>query len=288
MNQASLFEDESPIPIPIPVPGRMGRVEVRSVQSRSILSRASGQADAYDFTLNPYVGCAFGCAYCYAAFFVPDEARAASWGEWVDVKTNALALLMRQRRLPGARVYLGSVTDPYQPVERETGLTRSLLAFMVELKPQPRIVVQTRSDLVLRDVDLLRRFAHLRVNVTVTTDSDAVRKRFEPACPGISRRLAALRELKAAGLRTGACLSPLLPVENVPEFAATIAALDADVVVAQQLHTTRGRFAAGTREPALELARESGWNEAAYARTVAELRSRLPHLYEGKDGFFPE
>lgn len=268
MAQPSLFEDA--------LPQRFGGVEVRQVAARSILTPANGRLGVYDFSVNPYVGCGFGCSYCYAAFFVPDERRAAEWGRWVDVKANALALLQKTRGVAGAKVYFGSVTDPYQPLERETGLTRSLLEFMVELKPQPRIVIQTRSDLPLRDLDLLRRFERLRVNVSLTTDDDAVRKRFEPSCLSIERRMEGLRKLKEAGLRTSACLSPLLPVGDPEGFAHALLDLKADRYGVSPFHETRGRFAAGTRPLALELAQEYGWDGAAYAETVRRMGRILP------------
>lgn len=267
MDQPALFEEEAP--------RRFGNVEVRQISARSILTPANGRLDRYDYSLNPYVGCGFGCSYCYAAFFVPDERRAAAWGTWIDVKANALTLLRRTSGLAGAKIYLGSVTDPYQPLERETGLTRSLLEAMVEIRPQPRIVIQTRSDLPLRDADLLLRFEHLRVNVSVTTDDDAVRKRFEPSCLSIDRRLEGLRQMKEAGLRTSACLSPLLPVTDPEGFATRLRDLPADRYGVSPFHETQGRFAAGTRPLALELAEEYGWNGAAYAETVRRMEGIL-------------
>ncbi|RYG27121.1 radical SAM protein [bacterium] len=268
MAQPTLFEDEAP--------RTFGTVQVRQVSARSILTPANGQLSAYDFSLNPYVGCGFGCSYCYAVFFVPDEDRASQWGRWVDIKANALDLLKRAKNLAGAKLYIGSVTDPYQPLERETGLTQSLLEFMVDLEPQPRIVIQTRSDLPLRDLDLLRRFDHLRVNVSVTTDDDAVRKRFEPSCLSIERRLEGLRKLKEAGIRTSACLCPLLPVTRPEPFAQTLLNLKADRYGVGPFHEGKARFAAGTRPLALELAEEFGWDRAAYERTVAIMRRTLP------------
>jgi DNA repair photolyase len=268
VSQPTLFNDEAPVPF--------GNVVVRQVAARSIVTKANGQLSAYDFSMNPYVGCGFGCSYCYAAFFMPDEERAAAWGKWIDVKANALELLRRTPGLAGAKIFLGSVTDPYQPLERETGLTRSLLEFMIDVRPQPRIVIQTRSDLALRDLDLLRRFDHLRVNVSVTTDDDAVRKRFEPSCLSIDRRIEGLRKLKEAGVRTSACLCPLLPVTDPEGFARRLLAVKADRYGVGPFHEGRGRFAAGTRTLALDLAQEYGWDRSAYERTVAVMRRILP------------
>ena len=93
---------------------------------------------------------------------------------------------------------MSSVTDPYQPIERRLELSRELLRELVQ--HQPRLVIQTRSNLVRRDIDLLREFdAYVQVNVTVTTDSEKVRKAFEPYCPSNEKRLEAVSELSSAG-----------------------------------------------------------------------------------------
>jgi len=82
----------------------------------------------YDYSLNPYSGCSYGCSYCYAAFFVRDDQKRESWGNWVIVKENALQVLRKMRTdLRGKTVYMSSVTDPYQPIERRLKLVRSLL-----------------------------------------------------------------------------------------------------------------------------------------------------------------
>lgn len=269
-----------------PFPGRMGRAEIAYVDARTILTRATGFMSDYDFTLNPYSGCSYGCSYCYAAFFARTAERQDTWGEWVDVKQNALDKLRRMRTdLRGKRIYMSSVTDPYQPIERHLGLVRALLT---ELIPrQPRLVVQTRSPLVTRDIDLFQRLDHVRVNMTVTTDDDEVARAFEKWCPRNRFRLDAIAEVTAAGIPTSITMTPLLPVTDPERFADRLLATGVTHFVVQQFHTARSRFVAGTREPAEELIRERGWDDAAYRRTVEVLRSRLPHLDEGREGFTP-
>ena len=102
--------------------------------------------DEYDFTLNPYSGCSFGCTYCYAAFFSKTREQRDRWGYWVMVKENALELLERRKRgaLDGKRIYMSTVTDPYQPIERQLDLTRGLLEVLAD-RHSPKLVVQTRS-----------------------------------------------------------------------------------------------------------------------------------------------
>jgi DNA repair photolyase len=267
-------------------PQRIGDTEVGYHDAASILTRATGFMSDYDFTLNPYSGCGFGCSYCYAAFFSRDPQRSASWGRWVEVKRNALEKLDRMRTpLAGKAIYMSSVTDPYQPIERHLELVRGLLEALAE--HQPRLVVQTRSPLVTRDVDVLQRFDHVRVNMTITTDSDAVRKVFEPMCPSNRARLAAITKVAASGIETCVTMTPLLPVERPEQFARELLDSGARRFVVQPFHADRGRFVAGTREAALTLVRELGWTPDRYRATVDTLREHLPVLIEGRDGFAP-
>jgi DNA repair photolyase len=185
-------------------------------EARGILTpqREGALGGRYAFTLNPYRGCAFGCSYCYAKGFAHDSRLEASWGGWVEAKMNAAELLYREaRRLAGARVFMSSATDPYQPAERAHRLSRACLRVMLSMLPGPELVtVHTRSPYVLDDLELLRAFGErLEVAVSVTTDDDGVRKLFEPTAPSIRRRLETLRALREAGVRTRASVSPALP-----------------------------------------------------------------------------
>lgn len=268
-------------------PANIGGTSVAYRSASSILTHASGFMADYDFTLNPYSGCGFGCSYCYAAFFSRDRELQNSWGDWVEVKENALSLLKRMRTpLGGASIYMSSVTDPYQPIERKLGLVRDVLLELV--RHQPRLVVQTRSPLVTRDIDVLSRFEHVRVNMTVTTDSEDVRKTFEPGCPGNRFRLRAIAEVHAAGIETSVTMTPLLPVADPVAFASALRETGVRRFVVQPFHADRGRFVAGTREPALALLREMDWDTARYRSTVDVLRRELPSLEEGREGFAPQ
>lgn len=270
------------------VPERAGRAQVTLKEKAKILSRAQGFMGDYDFTLNPYSGCQFGCAYCYAAFFVNDVQKRQDWGGWVEVKTNAVQELERSRSIFNRKIYMSSVTDPYQPLEAKIGLTREILQVLSSPLKMPRLVVQTRSPLVERDLDLLSKIKHVRINMTVTTDSETIRKKFEPLCPAIEGRLEALRAAKAAGLRTCVCITPMLPLEDPEKFALRLAALKADIYVTQPFKPSNGPFAASTRSIALEIVQEFGWTTRDYENALLMLRSKLPNLYEGREGFMPE
>ncbi len=108
----------------------VGVAEVSYDDTKDILTRASGFMSEYDFTLNPYSGCSFGCTYCYAAFFATSKEKQDQWGYWVKVKDNAREKLdSRKKPLDGKLIYMSSVTDPYQPIERKLKLTQSLLVY---------------------------------------------------------------------------------------------------------------------------------------------------------------
>ncbi|MBS1717094.1 MAG: radical SAM protein [Armatimonadetes bacterium] len=258
---------------------RLGPAFISEVPNAKALKKGVGMLKDFDFTLNPYIGCAFGCSYCYAAAFVADEEKREDWGKWVEVKTSA-AHELRKTDLRNKRVYMSSATDPYQPVEAHTMLTRSLLEAMLEPFRQPMLTVQTRSPLVTRDIDLLKRFDWVQVNMSVTTDCDDIRRAFEPSCPSIERRLEAVQELKDAGIRTQICLAPLLPLRDATGFGKRLRELAADRYVVGAFHDTDRKFAASTRDAGLRTAREWNWDYRSYRVAVSLLRKELSHLSE--------
>lgn len=263
-------------------------VEYTTRHSSSILSKASGYIGSYDYTLNPYSGCAFGCSYCYAASFAPTRDKRENWGSWVDVKENALELLKKKRKRPliDQTIYISSVTDPYQPIERKLQLTRGVLQELLDYH-SVKVVIQTRSPIVTRDIDLLTRFTYARVNVTITTDDDEVRRAFEPRCPSIQQRMDAVQQVAAAGIFTAVTMAPLLPVRQPQAFAERLRATGARRFVTQYFQPKCGPFAGGTAEEALLLAELLKWTPQRYAEVRAIMGAALPNLYEGRDGFAP-
>ena len=265
---------------------KLGHSSIYYKEASSILSPATGFMDSYDFTLNPYSGCSFGCSYCYAAFFARDNELREQWGYWVNVKANGLALLKKRRKKPliDKAVYMSSVTDPYQPIEKELQLTRDLLRELADYH-QVRLVVQTRSPLVTRDMDLFARFPTVQVNMTITTDSERVRKVFEPLCPGNKVRLQAIRQVHEAGIPACITMTPLLPIENAHTFAQELLDTGISRYIVQPFHVDRGKFTAGTRDEAVRLTQELGWTPARYAEVVAIIKQYIPDIGEGKTGF---
>ena len=255
-------------------PDAQGAADVIYADASNILARPTGRLEGLDFTLNPYQGCTFACTYCYAAFFVADEVQRERWGRWVRVKTNAIEKLRNSRRnLHGRTVLMSSATDPYQPIEAKLELTRSLLPILAHRGA--RLAVLSRSPLVTRDIDLFRRFQEINITLSITTDSEAVRKRFEPQCASIERRLEAISQLTEAGFNTRINVAPLLPLDNAQAFAQRIIETGASRVHIGTFHETSGPFASGTRTPALAIAREMGWTEERREIVKEELRRYL-------------
>lgn len=261
----------------------VGRAEVSRKSDSLMVRPASGFLKAFDFALNPYHGCAFGCTYCYAKHFVAEDEKKIGWGTWVSVK-GALGPL---EKLAGATIYVGSATDPYQPLEATEQITRRVLETLLQLRTPPLIVIQTRSPLVLRDADLLSQFPHRRVNLSITTDSESVRREFEASCPSIFRRMEAAERLVELGIPVGICVAPMLPIQDPVRFASTLRGLRAQRYGLSWFHRDRGTFAAGTDRAVMERLREIGWTELEFQRASRILRVELPLMAKG-NVFDPE
>ncbi|NPV71960.1 MAG: radical SAM protein [Firmicutes bacterium] len=202
----------------------MGGAVVREIECKSALVKSG--IEGVDFVLNPYTGCAHSCVYCYAQFMTRFRPHPEPWGRFVDVKVNFARTLDREsRRLfgrslcpPGdepVEVMLSSVTDPYQPVEREYGITRACLKVLSthsNTSAEPPVVsVLTKSDLVVRDLDVLATLPSVDVGFTVTTPDDRVSATLEPGAPVSSRRLSAMEALSGKGIPTWAFFGPVIP-----------------------------------------------------------------------------
>jgi DNA repair photolyase len=180
-----------------------GRLTVREVRCNTLLHPLTYR-DSTGYTANLYKGCTHGCVYCYAPSLTHDERK---WGTYVDVKVNASQVLERELRgLRKDEVFLSSASDPYQPVEARYGVTRRCLDVLQ--RHRYPVSILTRSPLVLRDLDLIKRFEWVRVGMSIT--SVPVR-RFEPGVPPLQRRIDTLRRLSKAGVSTWVSLAPVIP-----------------------------------------------------------------------------
>jgi len=260
---------------------------MEQINARSIFSPAIGfiRRGGFDWTCNPYVGCSFGCTYCYATFLPQNRRPREDWGRWFQAKTNAVEVARKQApRIAGQALYMSSVTDPYLPAERGLALTRGILEVLVP--HQPRLLMQTRGPLVVRDLDVLSRFESIRVNISIPTDSEKVRQVFEPKAPPLERRWQAATAVRAAGLPVGICVTPMLPLEDSEAFIRRLVEFQPDVLVTQDFHDSCGGFGADTGAAARRLLAECRWTAEDYQRTVDKIRDDLP-AYEGETGFFP-
>ena len=179
---------------------------VDEVYAKTILSKSK----VFDYTINPYIGCEHSCTYCYARFMKRFTDHKEEWGTFVDVKVNAASLLQREikKKRPGI-VWISGVCDPYQPLEKDYELTKRCLEILLE-HGWP-VTVQTKSPLVLRDVESLRKFDEVEVGLTITTADENIRKIFEPNSPPVEQRIETLEKLHSAGVKTFAMIAPLLP-----------------------------------------------------------------------------
>lgn len=182
---------------------------------KTILNTGTGFLSGYTHSLNPYTGCSFGCSYCYVRQMPVSLFREGEWGNWVDVKNGAANLLSKELHRVKAKgnvtIFMSSSTDPYQPIEYKEKVTRSLLEVMVE-NPPDFLLVQTRSPLVSRDIDLLQQLKdRVRVSMTIETDLETIRKHFTPEAPPIQARFKALEKLADAGIPTQVAIAPILP-----------------------------------------------------------------------------
>lgn len=212
MSNLDLFlgMDEAPVP-------RAPRIE--EVRTRCALppSRLPG----LDYALNPYVGCQHDCLYCYAPY-VTKRPR-SDWTK-VQARTDLPQVLAKEIKGKSGMIGLGTVTDPYQEAERHLLITRRCL---MEIIPHHlKVSALTKSDLILRDLDLFRDLEG-EVGITVTSVSDAISREFEPGAPLPGKRLDALCQLSEAGINAYALIGPLLPVLEQKDTSELLDALAA-------------------------------------------------------------
>lgn len=183
-------------------------MKVEEIEAKSIITE-SGLPDS-DFVINPYVGCVHGCVYCYARFMKKFTDHDELWGEFLDVKINAPDLIPQNTdKYQGKSITIASVTDPYQPIEEKYELTRKILEKLIPLEPD--LCVMTKSDLITRDIDLLKQFEQCKAGISLSTIDNDLKKEVEPGASLPNKRLEAVEKLNEAGINTFAFISPILP-----------------------------------------------------------------------------
>ena len=184
---------------------------IRDVETKTIMTKSSLPVGGY--SVNPYVGCTHGCKYCYASFMKRFTGHTEPWGTFLDVKH--WPEIRAPQKYRGQRVVIGSVTDGYLPQEEQFGNTRRLLE---QLRGSgAEILICTKSDLVIRDIDLLKEMGKVTVSWSINTLDEAFRADMDKAV-SIERRLAAMKQVYDAGIRTVCFISPVFP--GITDFEA--------------------------------------------------------------------
>jgi DNA repair photolyase len=192
-------------------------VEYFTLPTRALLNRCTSPRVPFKWTINPYRGCEFACKYCYARYTheFMELRDGVDFERKIYVKQQASWLLRQDLKKVkrGEEIAIGTATDPYQPAEKRYEVTRGILEELA-LHHGLEIGIVTKSDLVLRDSEVLRRIAEhnsLFVNLTITTLDTKLARILEPRAPRPDLRLSAVRELNAAGLNAGVICAPVLP-----------------------------------------------------------------------------
>ena len=183
---------------------------IRNIAVKNVVTKSN--LPVCDYAVNPYVGCTHACKYCYACFMKKFTGHTEEWGTFLDVKI--WNRIKNPQRYAGKSFFVSSVTDPYNPQEEIYRRTRDFLETFQGV--DIHLSLQTKSDLILRDLDLIRTFKHVRVGFSINTLDENFRRDMDAAV-SIERRLAAMKTLHAAGIRTTCFISPIFPgITDVP------------------------------------------------------------------------
>ena len=197
------------------------KVEFRD--AKSIITKSN--IPSIDYVINPYTGCQHGCIYCYAEFMKRfTNHKGDIWGEFLDVKVYPWEKI-KPHKFQGKELLLSSVTDPYLPSEKKFENTRKILTQLQDTNG--KISILTKSQLVLRDLDLFKKFTNIEVGVSLNTlDSDFARK-IEPFASRPVDRLKSLEKIHEAGIKTYVFISPIFPkitdFQEIIEYSANFA-----------------------------------------------------------------
>lgn len=179
-------------------------MKVNSVKSKNIMVK-SNLPDA-DYVINPYMGCTHRCIYCYAEFMKRFSNHGESWGEFIDIKEFDQTSIKTKK---GSTILISSVTDPYNHFESKYRKTRKILEMLEH--SEANIEILTKSDRVIRDLDILIKIRNLKVGISIAFDKENLREDIEPYAAKISDRILALQELSENGIKTYAFISPIFP-----------------------------------------------------------------------------
>ncbi len=221
-------------------------LKIAEVKAKSILNKSR----ISDFTLNCYVGCQHACNYCYARYMSYYSGHSEPWGTYIDVKVNAPEVLekdvKRARRRGGGEVMMSSICDGWQPVEAKYGLSRRCLGILLE--NGFRVSVLTKSRLILRDFDILKRYkGQVDLGLTITTFNHKLQRTLEPFCSTALERLNVIKEANKAGIDVWVFMGPLIPgftgsLENVNGLFEKLSKVGVGEIYVDSLHYYRANF----------------------------------------------
>ena len=278
-NPANRFETLQPESDPEAPPEDPGATLYLKDHAASLITTNKSPDIPFEASINPYRGCEHGCVYCYAR--PTHEYLGYSCGldfeTRILVKEEAPDLLRRELSAPGWKpkvLAMSGVTDPYQPVERRLGITRSCLEVLADFLNPVGIV--TKNELVLRDIDHLERLAEaraVRVHISLTTLDGTLRRRLEPRTSPPEARLRTIERLALAGIPVGVLVAPIIPglndheIPGILERAAGAGATTAGRVLLRLPHGVKDLFV--------------GWLREHYPQREAKVLGRLRSLRDG-------
>jgi len=162
-----------------------------------------------NYAIDPYIGCEIACAYCYARYLDKNNCNNKAWGSYVYIKENAPDLIKKDKMYDKKTISIGTLTDPYQSVEEEYEITRKILKKLISFDSE--IAIITKSDLVIRDIDLFKKFKDIIIAVSISYTDDKVRLKLEPKAITINQRIRVLKELHNNGIKTALFIDPIFP-----------------------------------------------------------------------------
>ncbi|MEM7821471.1 MAG: radical SAM protein [Candidatus Aenigmatarchaeota archaeon] len=244
-------------------------MKVREILAKSILNKSF----IGDYCINPYIGCLHACNYCYAYYYTRkiygiDE----RWGSYVLIKYNAINLLKKEiLKKDRGIVYLSSLTDSYQPIEKKYSMTRKILELL--LKHNYPLIIQTKSTLILRDFDLIKEFENSQIGFTIVTLDEKIRKKIEPLASPSIERINVLRRFHEEGIKTFAFIGPILPFTPIEKIAEIV-----DMVS----FSDRIYFDKFNYKPGLEKMVEKTWLSEEVKKYYEKIGKDLKEKFDGK------
>ena len=244
-------------------------MKVSKTTAKSVLVKSN--LPASDFVANPYAGCPHHCRYCYASFMKRFTGHDEEWGTFIDIKEYESQKLPKNLR--GKTILLSSVTDPYNPFEAKYHKSREVLQLLANSKAH--IEILSKSDLMLKDIDLLKKIPDLSVGISLNTLDDGFRKDMENGAASVQRRLKALETLHGEGIKTYLFISPIFPyITDIKAICDRVSPY-VDMICFENLNL-RGRISEYLHERRYFLL---GTIRKPYQRNVGRLSSTVCKLF---------